>query len=57
LLTGYLGGAIAVNWRAGDPAFETLFPAIIGLLVWIPPYLLDARVRSLIPVVTESQVR
>jgi hypothetical protein len=56
LLTGYLGGAIAVNLRAGDPAFETLFPVIVGLLVWIPPYLLDGRVRSLVPVVTEPQV-
>ena len=56
LLTGYLGGAIAVNLRAGDPAFETLFPAIVGLLVWIPPYLLDERVRALVPVVTKSQV-
>ena len=56
LLTGYLGGAIAVNLRAGDPAFETLFPGIIGMLVWLPPYLLDERLRSVVPFVTESRV-
>jgi hypothetical protein len=55
LLTGYLGGAIAVNLRAADPAFETLFPAIVGALVWLPPYLLDARLRSMIPFVRKSQ--
>jgi DoxX-like family len=57
LLTGYLGGAIAVNLRAGDPAFETLFPAIVGVFIWIPPYVLDERLRSVVPFVTKSQVR
>ena len=32
LLTGYLGGATAINLRVGDPTFETLFPVIIGAL-------------------------
>lgn len=36
LLTGYLGGAIAVNLRAHMPLFaNTLFGAYMGLLVWI----------------------
>jgi hypothetical protein len=56
LLTGYLGGAIAVNLRAGDPVFETLFPALVGILVWMPLYLLDERLRSIVPLVTKSQV-
>ncbi len=56
LLTGYLGGAIAVNLRAADPAFETIFPGIIGVLVWLPPYLLDARLRSVLPIVTKPPV-
>lgn len=49
LLSGYLGGAIAVNLRAADPPFETIFPALVGILVWLPLYLVDARVRALIP--------
>lgn len=50
LLTGYFGGAVATNWRAGDPAFEVLFPIFFAVLVWGPVYLTDERVRSLIPV-------
>jgi DoxX-like family len=34
LLTGYLGGAVASQLRAGSPAFENLFPVIFGMLVW-----------------------
>src|SRR5580704_16962082 len=33
-LTGYLGGAVAVQVRAGSASFETLFPVIFGALVW-----------------------
>lgn len=55
LMTGYLGGAIAVNLRVGDPVFETLFPVIMGILLWGPPYLLDRRLRALIPVTRKSQ--
>jgi hypothetical protein len=50
LLTGYFGGACACNLRAGFSAFETLFPVIFGVIVWIPIYLLNERVRSLIPI-------
>lgn len=50
LLTGYLGGATAINLRAGDPPFECLFPVIFGILVWTPVYLRDARVRALFPI-------
>jgi hypothetical protein len=49
LLTGYLGGATEVNLRAGNPLFETLFPVIFGALVWLGPFLRDARLRLLIP--------
>ncbi len=35
LLTGYLGGAVAVQLRAGSPLFaEALFPVYVGVLVW-----------------------
>ncbi len=52
LLTGYLGGAVATHLRVGDPLFDTIFPILIGALVWGGPFLLDLRVRALIPVRT-----
>jgi hypothetical protein len=49
LLTGYLGGAVAMHLRVGDPAFShTLFPVYVGALVWLGLYLRDARVRALV---------
>lgn len=49
LLTGYLGGAIAIHMRAGSTLFEMVFPAILGMLMWGGIYLRDARLRRLIP--------
>lgn len=49
LLTGYLGGAVAIHLRAGSTHFETIFPIIFGFLVWIGIYLRDARLRSVFP--------
>src|SRR5579862_2639403 len=35
LLTGYLGGAVAIHLRVGSPLFgETLFPVYVGVLLW-----------------------
>ena len=50
LLTGYLGGAIYVQVRAGSPMFShTLFGVYLGLLAWGGLWLRDARLRALIP--------
>jgi hypothetical protein len=49
LLTAYLGGAVAANVRVNDPLFETLFPAIFGVLMWAGIFLRDDRLRKLIP--------
>ena len=50
LLTGYLGGAIVTNLRAGSPLFsETLFPIYFGIFVWGGLYLRDLQLRALIP--------
>ena len=50
LLTGYLGGAVAIHARAGSSLFgETLFPIYMGVLVWGGLYGRDARLRALIP--------
>ena len=48
LLTGYLGGAVASNVRAGMPLFNVVFPLIIAALVWGGLWLRDLRVRNLL---------
>jgi DoxX-like family len=50
LLTGYLGGAVATQVRAGSSAFETAFPAIFGALVWGGLFLQYDWLRAIIPV-------
>jgi hypothetical protein len=51
LLTGYLGGAVATNFRVESPIFShTLFPVYIGILLWLGLYLRDARLKDLIPI-------
>lgn len=50
LLTGYLGGAVATQWRVGNPLFGfILFPTYLGILMWGGLYLRDVRIRALIP--------
>jgi DoxX-like family len=50
LLTGYLGGAVAIHLRAGDPLFShVLFPVYMGVLVWAGIFLRDHRLGALIP--------
>jgi len=49
LLTGFLGGAIAIHTRVGDPLLShVLFPVYVGALVWTSLYLRDERVRALL---------
>jgi hypothetical protein len=49
LLTGYLGGAVAIHARTGSSLFgETLFPVYFGVLVWLGLYLRDLRVRGML---------
>ena len=54
LLTGYLGGAISIQMRAGNPMFETLFPGIFGVLVWAGIFFRDSRLRAMIPMKSYS---
>jgi len=50
LLTGYLGGAIAIHLRIGNPVFShTLFGVYLGLMAWGGLYLRDPRLQALIP--------
>jgi hypothetical protein len=50
LLTGFLGGAIAIQMRAGSPIFETVFPVIFGMVAWAGIYLRDPELRRLLPI-------
>ncbi len=52
LLTGYFGGATAANVRVGSAAFNTGFPIIFGVLVWLGLFLRESRLRALIPLRT-----
>jgi DoxX-like protein len=50
LLTGYLGGTVAIHLRAGSPVFShLLFGVYLGLLLWAGLYLRDARLRAIFP--------
>jgi hypothetical protein len=49
LLTGYLGGAIATQVRAGSALFSVVFPIIVGVLIWGGLFLREDRLRALIP--------
>lgn len=49
LLTGYLGGAIATHVANQSPLVShVLFPIYVAVLVWLPLYLRDARVRRFV---------
>ena len=49
LLTGYLGGAVLVHLRIGDPLLtHTLFPVYVGAFIWGGLLLRDPRARLLI---------
>jgi hypothetical protein len=49
LLTGYLGGAVATNLRLHNPAFNTLFPLVFGILAWVGVWLRERRVGEVFP--------
>ena len=50
LLTGYLGGAIAIQLRIHAPVFSTtLFPVYVGVMVWGGIYLSDDLLSRIIP--------
>src|SRR5215475_14185243 len=46
LLTGYLGGAVATQVRAGGGPFPILFPVIVGALLWGGLFLRDDRMSK-----------
>ena len=56
LLTGYLGGAVDSNVRAGLPLFSyILFPVYVGVFLWAGLYLRSQKLRALIPLQNNDQ--
>jgi len=50
LLTGYLGGAVAIQMTTSNSLFgEILFPVYVGVLLWEGLYLRDERLRTMFP--------
>ncbi len=52
LITGYLGGAVATHVRVRDPWFA---PFVLGVLAWLGLFLRDARIRALIPLLSNER--
>ena len=52
LITAWLGGAVATHMIHGDPLFNTVFPAIIGILVWLAIWLRSADLKKVFPLIT-----
>ena len=48
LLTGYLGGAIAIQARVNAAPFSLIFPLLIGALVWGGLFLRNQQMRALV---------
>ncbi|MCT8332869.1 DoxX family protein [Leptospira sp. 85282-16] len=48
LLTGYLGGAVAIHLRVGNPIWtHTLFPVYVGILLWVGLSLRNPKIKEL----------
>jgi hypothetical protein len=55
LLTGYLGGAIALHLRVDNPLFShTLFPIYIALFIWGGIWLRNHTLRELFPIASPA---
>jgi hypothetical protein len=56
MLTGYLGGAVAVKLRIGDPLLtHVLFGVYVGVFVWGGLYLRDLRLRQILPLRSDAR--
>lgn len=47
-LTGYLGGAVASNVRAGTSLFNIVFPLLFAVWIWAPLVLRNRRLESIL---------
>jgi hypothetical protein len=49
LLSGYLGGAVAIHLRAGSTLFETIFPILFAIIAWTGIYLRQPQLGAILP--------
>jgi hypothetical protein len=49
VLTGYLGGAVALQVRIAAGPFSIVLPIILGALIWGGLFLRDDQLRTLLP--------
>jgi hypothetical protein len=49
LVTGFLGGAVGVHVRQGDPLLNIVIPVIVASVIWIGLCLRNPRLNSLMP--------
>ncbi len=49
MLTGFLGGAVAIQMRAGSPLFEAIFPVLFGVVAWAGILLRERRLFGFFP--------
>jgi len=54
LLTGYLGGAVASQVRAGSGWFELVFPVLFAVPLWGGLWLRDHRLRRILALAAEA---
>jgi hypothetical protein len=49
VITGYLGGAVSIHVRQGDPLSAVLLPVVFATVIWLGLFLRDERVRAVSP--------
>ncbi len=49
LVTGFLGGAVGVHVRQGDPLLNILIPVIFASIIWIGLCLRNPKLNLLMP--------
>jgi hypothetical protein len=49
LVTAWLGGAITTHIIHGDPLFNTIFPALIGVIIWVAIWLRNSGLKKVFP--------
>ena len=47
LLTAWLGGAVATHVIHQDPLFDTVFPVLFGIVMWLALWLRQEKVQKL----------
>jgi len=48
LLTAWLGGAVATHLIHNDPLTNIFIPVVFGIIVWVPIWLRNEKLRALV---------